>query len=150
MVIVGFGNKTTKIAPYLTLSYGNGPGFDYQYTPNSTLQKYPWQNLVEDEHIRLSDPWYQHVGSFYLEDETHGGEDVAMYAKGPGSHLIRGVIEQNYPAHVISYSACIGPHAHLNEDCQPNFRMSSGAVRIFDFMLVWVTIILVTYRQCHT
>jgi alkaline phosphatase len=28
-------------------------------------------------------------------DETHGGEDVALYAIGPGSDAVRGVIEQN-------------------------------------------------------
>ena len=28
--------------------------------------------------------------------ETHGGEDVVIYAKGPGSHLFRGTREQNY------------------------------------------------------
>ena len=27
--------------------------------------------------------------------ETHGGEDVALYAIGPGSEAVRGVIEQN-------------------------------------------------------
>lgn len=132
------------------MAYGNGPGFDYQFTPNSTLEKYPWKDVVEDEHIRLSDPWYQHVGSFYLEDETHGGEDVAMYAKGPGAHLIRGVIEQNYPAHVISYAACIGPHAHLNEDCRLNIGLKSGAARIFVSMLVWVTILVTYVHNFHT
>ena len=28
-------------------------------------------------------------------DETHAGEDVALYATGPGSERVRGVIEQN-------------------------------------------------------
>ena len=28
-------------------------------------------------------------------DETHGGEDVALYGTGPGSERVRGVIEQN-------------------------------------------------------
>ena len=27
--------------------------------------------------------------------ETHGGEDVALYAQGPGAERARGVIEQN-------------------------------------------------------
>jgi alkaline phosphatase len=30
-----------------------------------------------------------------LYSETHGGEDVPLYAAGPGSSDVRGVIEQN-------------------------------------------------------
>ena len=29
------------------------------------------------------------------EDDTHGGEDVAVYARGPGAEFIHGVMEQN-------------------------------------------------------
>ena len=35
------------------------------------------------------------------EDETHGGEDVAVYARGPGAEEIHGVIEQNEIFHAI-------------------------------------------------
>ena len=28
-------------------------------------------------------------------DETHGGDDVALYGIGPGADEVRGVIEQN-------------------------------------------------------
>jgi alkaline phosphatase len=31
-----------------------------------------------------------------LESETHGGEDVAIYAIGPQAYLMRGVQEQTY------------------------------------------------------
>lgn len=40
--------------------------------------------------------------------ETHGGEDVAVFAKGPMAHLLHGVHEQNYIPHVMAYAACIG------------------------------------------
>ena len=30
-----------------------------------------------------------------MGSETHGGEDVALYAQGPGAERARGVIEQN-------------------------------------------------------
>jgi alkaline phosphatase len=33
--------------------------------------------------------------------ETHGGEDVAIYALGPGAHLFHGVQEQNVIFHVM-------------------------------------------------
>lgn len=40
--------------------------------------------------------------------ETHGGEDVAVYASGPMAHLFHGVQEQNYIAHVMAYASCVG------------------------------------------
>ena len=43
-----------------------------------------------------------------MEFDTHGGEDVAMYARGPMSHLINGVQENQYIAHVMAYAACVG------------------------------------------
>jgi alkaline phosphatase len=30
-----------------------------------------------------------------LSSETHGGEDVAIFAKGPNAHLFRGSLEQS-------------------------------------------------------
>lgn len=45
-----------------------------------------------------------------LGSETHGIEDVAIFAKGPMSHLFHGVQEQSYIAHVMAYAACIDPY----------------------------------------
>ncbi len=39
-----------------------------------------------------------------LSSETHSGEDVAVYAKGPFSHLYDGTIEQNVVFHVIHHA----------------------------------------------
>jgi len=36
-----------------------------------------------------------------LKSSTHGGEDVAMYADGPGAYLLHGVIEQNVIYHIM-------------------------------------------------
>ncbi len=44
-----------------------------------------------------------------LATESHGGDDVAIFALGPQAHLFQGVYEQNYIAHVMGYAACIGP-----------------------------------------
>ena len=41
--------------------------------------------------------------------ETHGGDDVAVFAKGPWAHLFSGNYEQNFIPHAIAYAACIGP-----------------------------------------
>jgi alkaline phosphatase len=34
--------------------------------------------------------------------ETHAGEDVAIYADGPGAHLVRGTLEQNVIYHLMA------------------------------------------------
>jgi alkaline phosphatase len=39
---------------------------------------------------------------------AHGGEDVAIFARGPFSHLFSGVMEQNTIPHIMAYASCIG------------------------------------------
>ncbi|KAM5132516.1 alkaline phosphatase, tissue-nonspecific isozyme isoform 1-T2 [Mantella aurantiaca] len=83
--------------PYTAILYGNGPGYklvdgsrENVSTINYTLTSYQAQSAVP------------------LQQETHGGEDVAVFAKGPMAHLLHGVHEQNYIPHVMAYAACIG------------------------------------------
>ena len=40
-----------------------------------------------------------------MSSETHSGEDVAVYAKGPFAHLLDGTIEQNVIFHVMHHAA---------------------------------------------
>ena len=40
-----------------------------------------------------------------LSSETHSGDDVAVYARGPGSDAVRGSMEQNALFHVIAQSS---------------------------------------------
>ncbi len=64
--------------PYTTLGYANGPGAVKGERPvPQTGLKAQQQSLVP-------------TGA-----ETHGGEDVALFATGPGADRARGVIEQN-------------------------------------------------------
>lgn len=60
-----------------------------------------------------------------LDAETHAGEDVAIYAKGPMAHLFHGVKEQNYVAHVMAYAACLEPYTNCPS---PHTHTSSGGV----------------------
>ncbi len=73
--------------PYSTLGYQNGPGAVRQLPrpAPSTDIKAQQQALVPtgDE------------GGGYGIIETHAGEDVALFATGPGSENARGVMEQN-------------------------------------------------------
>ena len=60
-----------------------------------------------------------------LDVETHGGEDVAIYAKGPMAHLFHGVKEQNYVAHVMAYAACLEPYTNCP---RPHIHSSTAGV----------------------
>lgn len=71
---------------------------------------------------------YRHLSAFPLEDETHGGEDVAVFAAGPGSGLVRGTFEQNFIAYVMSYAGCMGPAQKLNEGCLGRKGAAGGAM----------------------
>ncbi|EZA49964.1 hypothetical protein DMN91_011426 [Ooceraea biroi] len=101
--IFGFGNKSNAMA-YETLSYANGPGFFYHRRNDSNNVNETWRKVDEDS--TRGDPFYTQFAGIYMKDETHGGEDVGVYAIGAHSHLFRGTFEQNYIAHAVAYAAC--------------------------------------------
>lgn len=47
-----------------------------------------------------------------LDSETHGGDDVAVYARGPNHQLFSGVYEQSHLPHRMAYISCIGRGQH--------------------------------------
>ncbi|XP_022254321.1 alkaline phosphatase-like isoform X2 [Limulus polyphemus] len=106
--------------PYTTLLYSNGPG----YNRNFPLGR---QNLTG---VDTGDKNYVQQSAVPRRWDTHGGEDVPVYAHGPMAHLFRGVFEQTYIPHAMAYAACIGPnkktcdrgrHRHQTQklDCPP-------------------------------
>ncbi|XP_072046900.1 alkaline phosphatase-like [Amphiura filiformis] len=117
--------------PYTTLSYANGPGgsivadsfHDTGNRPNLTQTDTERAGFVQDALVPLS-------------SETHGGEDVAIFANGPMAHLFYGTHEQNYIAHVVQYAACIGDYA---EECKSDDR---GAATLVSSLAVWTLLIL--------
>ena len=54
-----------------------------------------------------NDKDYLQQAAVPLSAETHGGQDVGIFARGPMSHLFHGVHEQNYIATVIRYTICL-------------------------------------------
>jgi alkaline phosphatase len=83
-------SRDSKGLPYTTLSYANGPG-------HVEGSKRPDLGEVE-----TTTPDYRQEATVPLRSETHAGEDVAIYAGGPGSGLFHGVREQNYIYHVMA------------------------------------------------
>jgi len=65
--------------PYTTLGYHNGSHVrdDVEQTAN----------MVQDKD-------YKQQSAIKRASETHGGEDVALFAKGPGAEQVHGVIDQ--------------------------------------------------------
>lgn len=73
--------------PYTTLGYWNGRGAAER--PRS----YPSVGINATQHAAV--PTGTGFGKTAKNSETHGGEDVVLYAKGPSSQNVHGVIEQN-------------------------------------------------------
>jgi alkaline phosphatase len=78
-------------APYTTLGYANGPG----------AFSGPRPVLTEED---VQDPYYRQQATVPSRGETHAGEDVAIYAKGPRSYVVSGVVEQSYVHDAIRYA----------------------------------------------
>lgn len=89
------------------------------------------------------DDEYMQQAAVPLDAETHGGEDVAIYAKGPMAHLFHGVKEQNYIAHVMAYAACLEPYRTCP---RTPTHSSSPAVKSPSNLLFFLLVLLLVLR----
>ena len=51
---------------------------------------------------------YKQISTIPMQYETHSGEDVPIYSRGPMAHLLTGVKEQNVIAYIMAHAACVG------------------------------------------
>ena len=96
--------------PYTTLSYANGRGAAMLKKGGDTHYGVPIGagRDMDLGHIDTSDQGFHQQALVPLEAETHGGEDVAIYAGGPGAWLFHGVQEQNVIYHVMRAATGLG------------------------------------------
>lgn len=90
--------------PYTTLGYMNGRGFrDYgdELNADLTYRDAPVGGRADLREVDTTRPGFHQEALVPLGSETHGGEDVAVYASGPGAGGAAGVQEQNLLFHVM-------------------------------------------------
>ncbi|CAH3032764.1 unnamed protein product [Porites lobata] len=80
--------------PYTTLGYANGLG-----GVNGSRE-----NLTG---VDTTDKDFLQQATVMRYKETHGTEDVGIYADGPGAYLFHGVVEQQYIFHVMDHALCL-------------------------------------------
>nr|XP_031308268.1 intestinal-type alkaline phosphatase-like [Camelus dromedarius] len=98
--VVGLADgKASDGKSYTSVLYGNGPGYQLSGGARPDVDK-----------SESRDPTYRQQAAVPLSSETHGGEDVAVFARGPQAHLVHGVQEQSFVAHVMAFAACIEPY----------------------------------------
>lgn len=104
--IVGIAEKSEADGvPYTTLSYGNG-AHGYHYSAiNGTVVR-------EDPSTVNTSSWDYHQQVAVLNDKnSHGGNDVLLYATGPYAHLFHHMHEQTYVNTVMKFAAKLGEFA---------------------------------------
>lgn len=94
-------SKANDEKNYSVLSYANGPNFSKSF--DSKVHE-----RVDPSTYINGSIYDQFPAAWPFEYETHGGDDVAVFASGPWSHLFSGVYEQNAIPHLMGYASCLG------------------------------------------
>lgn len=107
--VISAGSETPTLAsdnqPYSTLGYSNGGGFRDLGTETNADAGYnssPVAGRVNLDSVDTQSHGFHQETTVPLQAETHAGEDVALYARGPSAHLAQGNIEQNVVFHMIN------------------------------------------------
>ncbi|XP_044532464.1 intestinal-type alkaline phosphatase-like [Gracilinanus agilis] len=112
-------SKAQDKKAYTSILYGNGPGYVDGVRPDV--------NESISESVS-----YQQQAAVPLSSETHGGEDVAIFARGPQAHLFHGVQEQTYVAHVMAFAGCLEPY----ENCGLSWYNGSPQTSVSFLLLI--------------
>lgn len=97
--------------PYTTLSYANGPGYagasasqaaGSKRFPHLSRRAEPALGRPDLSGVDTEAPDYLQEALLPLASESHSGEDVAVFAIGPGAEAVRGSLEQNVLFHLLA------------------------------------------------
>lgn len=120
--VVPVGSDSPAMAadnmPYTTLGYTNGRGFrdlgdetDADESYNHAIDTGRQDLLFVD----TESPGFHQEALVPLGSETHAGEDVGIYAIGPGASLVSGTNEQSVIFHVMDFAADLVGKADANQ-----------------------------------
>lgn len=103
--VVEPGEQQPKLAvdgkPYTTLSYANGQGF-HDETYGGAGQVASGTGREHDlSQVDTAHADFHQQALVPLRAETHAGEDVQIFARGPNAHLFHGVQDQTYVYQVM-------------------------------------------------
>jgi alkaline phosphatase len=92
--------------PYTVLGYLNGPGY------RAGVRMDPWADTFPGRGgAATTGPAHQaylQESAVPLGSETHSGEEVAIYAVGPGAELVRGTVKNTHIYHVMKAALRLG------------------------------------------
>jgi len=118
--VVSLGETKPQLAldnlPYTTLGYANGRGHRHLGLETDADQCYHQPVFAGRANLTGMDttqPGFFQESLVPLASETHSGEDVPIYASGPGAHLISGSNEQTIIFHVINHAAGLTNQAEM-------------------------------------
>ena len=98
----------TNGLPYTTVGYANGLGYANLETGGDERYGYAaMPGRVDLNYVDTQNAGFHQEALVPLSSETHAGEDVGIFASGPGSHLIQGTVEQNHLFHVMNHAASL-------------------------------------------
>ncbi len=92
--------KDSQGLPYTTLNYTAGPGA--KPAADGAGKKPGVKKRNDLTGVDTTDPNYLQEAEIPLTNETHGGEDVAIFATGVNAYLVRGSMEENWTFYVMA------------------------------------------------
>lgn len=92
--------------PYATLTYANGTGVEGRDSPGYSNKSVALETGTKARRkdlapVDTTDPDFHQEALVPLAAETHGAEDVQIFASGPQAHLFHGIQEQNFIFYVM-------------------------------------------------
>ncbi|MEX0739473.1 MAG: alkaline phosphatase [Pseudohongiella sp.] len=97
-------STATDDMPYTTLGYRDGLGFAEDAGGDNRYLMPIAGGRHDLREVDTTHPDFHQEALVPLESEGHAGEDVAIYARGPWSHLFHSTHEQHYIYHVMRHA----------------------------------------------